>query len=112
GLTFPGVYNHNNNKYGTKFSKGIENLEVNSFYGLFTAGYKDFLFLDLTGRMDWTSTLAAPAFPDKSKGFFYPSVNASFVFSEVLDLPKEINFAKVRASFANVGSGVQRPYQT
>ncbi|QBQ42521.1 SusC/RagA family TonB-linked outer membrane protein [Sphingobacterium psychroaquaticum] len=112
GLTFPGVYNHNNNKYGTKFSKGLENLEVNSFYGLFTAGYKDFLFMDVTGRMDWTSTLAAPGYPDKAKGFFYPSVNGSFVFSEVFKLPKAINFAKVRASYANVGSGVQRPYQT
>ena len=112
GLTFPGVYNHNNNKYGTKFDKTIQNMETNSFYGLFTAGYKDFLYLDATGRMDWASTLAAPGYPDKSKGFFYPSVNASFVLSEVVDLPKAINFAKVRASFSNVGSGVQKPYQT
>jgi len=112
GLTFPGVYNHNNNKFGTKFEKTIENMETNSFYGLFTAGYKDFLYLDMTGRVDWSSTLAAPKYPEKSKAFFYPSVNASFVFSEVVDLPKVINFAKVRASFSNVGSGVQKPYQT
>ena len=112
GLTFPGVFNHNNNKYGTAITKTLENMEVNSFYGLFTAGYKDFLFFDVTGRYDWTSTLAAPDFPDKQKGFFYPSANASFVLSEVANLPKAINFAKFRASYSNVGSGVQKPYQT
>ncbi|MEJ5053113.1 SusC/RagA family TonB-linked outer membrane protein [Sphingobacterium sp. MYb382] len=112
GLTFPGVYNHNNNKYGTKFEKRIENMETNSFYGLFTSGYKDFLYLDVTGRVDWASTLAAPGFPDKSKSFIYYSANSSFIASEVIDFPEFINFAKVRASFANVGSGAQRPYQT
>ncbi|TYP95819.1 TonB-linked SusC/RagA family outer membrane protein [Sphingobacterium allocomposti] len=112
GLSFPGVYNHNNSKYGVKTDQAIERFEVNSVYGLFTGSYKDYLFLDVTGRMDWTSTLAAPEFPDKKKGFFYPSVNGSFILSEVVDLPSLINLVKLRASFAEVGSGVQRPYQT
>ncbi|MFC3198761.1 SusC/RagA family TonB-linked outer membrane protein [Parapedobacter deserti] len=112
GLEFPAVFNHNNSKYGVQAVQGIENMEVNSFYYLLTGGYKDFLFLDATGRIDWTSTLASPQFPDKRKGFFYPSVNASFVLSEVADLPAFISFAKLRGSFAEVGSGVQNPYRT
>lgn len=112
GLTFPGVFNHNNSKYGVKASRGIEKMEVNSFYYLLTGGYKDFLFLDATGRIDWTSTLASPRFPDKKTGFFYPSVNGSFILSEVVNLPSAINFAKLRASYAEVGSGVQQPYRT
>lgn len=112
GLTFPGVYSHNNNKYGIKSGQRDETFQINSFYGLATAGYKDFLFFDMTGRMDWTSTLASAVVPDKNLGFFYPSFNSSFVLSEVLDLPKAINFAKLRASVAWVGSGVQKPYMT
>lgn len=112
GLTYPGVYNHSNNKYGTEADQGIENMEVNSLYYLLTGGYKSFLFLDATGRIDWTSTLASPQYPDKQTGFFYPSVNASFILSEVAALPKVINFAKLRASYAEVGSGVQEPYKT
>lgn len=112
GLEFPGVFNHNNNKYGTETEQGIENMEVNSFYYLLTGGYKNFLFLDATGRWDWTSTLASPQYPNKKKDFFYPSVNASFVLSEVANLPAFISFAKFRASFAEVGSGVQKPYRT
>lgn len=112
GLTFPGVYNHNNSKYGVKSEQVIENMQVNSFYYLVTGGYKDFLFLDATGRIDWTSTLASPQFPDKKLGFFYPSVNASFVISQVVNMPEFISFAKLRASVAEVGSGVQKPYKT
>lgn len=112
GLTFPQVFNHNNSKYGVKAIKGIEKWEVNSFYYLLTGGYRNFLFLDASGRMDWTSTLASPQFPDKATGFFYPAVNASFILSEVVSLPKQIDFAKIRASFAEVGSGVQDPYRT
>ncbi|MHC8947727.1 SusC/RagA family TonB-linked outer membrane protein [Sphingobacterium hungaricum] len=112
GLTFPGVYNHSNSKYGTKDAQTIENMQVNSFYGLFATSYKDYLFIDGTLRADWTSTLAAPDYLDKSKGFVYPSLNASFILSEVASLPEVINFAKIRASFSMVGSGVQKPYQT
>lgn len=112
GLTYPGVYNHSNNKYGTKSDQGIQNMEVNSLYYLLTGGYKNFLFVDATGRIDWTSTLASPQYPDKQTGFFYPSVNASFILSEVVTLPQIINFAKIRASYAEVGSGVQEPYKT
>jgi len=112
GLSFPGVYNHANTKYGVKTRQILERYETNSFYGLLTGSYKDYLFLDATARMDWTSTLAATQYPDKSVSFFYPSVNASFVLSQVAQMPSFINFAKVRASLAGTGSGVQTPYMT
>ncbi|WP_460892524.1 SusC/RagA family TonB-linked outer membrane protein [Rufibacter soli] len=69
--------------------------------------YRDMLFLNVTGRNDWTSTL-----PVKNRSFFYPSVSTSFVFSEVLGLSenKVFNFGKVRASWAQVGKDT-RPYQ-
>lgn len=112
GLTFPGVYNHNNSKYGVKTDQRIENLETNSFYYLITGGYKNFLFADITGRWDWWSTLAAPQFPDKKVWGFYPSYNASFILSEVVRFPSMFDFVKLRATMSGVGSGVQRTYMT
>lgn len=112
GLSYPGIFNHGNSKYGVKAAQDLQRFETNSFYGLVTAGYRDFLFLDGTFRYDWTSTLATPDYPDKSVGFFYPSLNGSFVFSEIANLPKFINYAKLRASIAGVGSGVKEPYKT
>ena len=68
--------------------------------------YKDFLFLNITGRNDWSSTL-----PDNSNSFFYPSVGTSFVFTEAFDLGTDIiNFGKLRASWAQVGSD-DAPFQ-
>lgn len=112
GLTFPGVYNHTNNKYGSKNTQLINNMEVNSFYGLITTSYKDYLYLDGTYRMDWNSTLAAPEYPEKSKGFGYYSINGSFILSEVTKLPKTFNYAKLRVSYSTTGSGVQEAYKT
>ncbi|AMM52051.1 hypothetical protein TH61_13850 [Rufibacter sp. DG15C] len=71
------------------------------------ADYKNYLFLNVTGRNDWTSTL-----PKKNRSFFYPSVSTSFVFSEPLALESNrfFNFGKVRASWAEVGKDTQ-PYR-
>ncbi|GGK70740.1 SusC/RagA family TonB-linked outer membrane protein [Rufibacter glacialis] len=69
--------------------------------------YKNMLFLNVTGRNDWTSTL-----PKKSRSFFYPSVSTSFVFSELLGLEDNrfLNYGKLRASWAQVGKDTQ-PYR-
>jgi TonB-linked SusC/RagA family outer membrane protein len=74
-------------------------------YADVSLGYKDFLFLNLTGRNDQSSTL-----PVANNSFFYPSVSAGFVFTEALKLPTFINYGKIRASFAEVG-GDTAPYQ-
>lgn len=69
-------------------------------YGDVTLGYKDYLFLNLTARNDWSSTL-----PVQNRSFFYPSVNLSFVFSEALNLSNDFfTYGKLRASYAEVGS--------
>ncbi|TRX62208.1 SusC/RagA family TonB-linked outer membrane protein [Fulvivirga sp. M361] len=68
--------------------------------------YNDYLFLNVTGRNDWSSTL-----PRDERSFFYPSVSSSFVFSEAFNLPSEIiSFGKLRASWAQVGSD-EEPYR-
>jgi len=77
---------------------------INSVYGSAEFSYNDFLFLTVTGRNDWFSTLAA----DKNS-VFYPSVGTSFVFSDALNMPQWISFGKLRASWAQVG-GDTNPY--
>ena len=75
--------------------------QVNSFYGSAEVSYKDFLFINGTVRNDWFSTLS-PA----NRSILYPSVTGSFVFSQAFasSLPKWINFGKIRAAYAEVGS--------
>jgi outer membrane receptor protein involved in Fe transport len=68
--------------------------------------YGDFLYLNITGRNDWTSTL-----PKGNNSFFYPSYNLSFVFDEVFDLPEALSFGKIRASYGEVGKDTE-PYLT
>ncbi|HEY1115001.1 MAG TPA: SusC/RagA family TonB-linked outer membrane protein [Chitinophagaceae bacterium] len=84
---------------------------INSFYGLITTGFKRYLFLDLTARQDWNSALATPDRTENA-GFFYPSANLSLVLSDALNLPRAINFAKLRFSASSVGSGGTEPYLT
>ncbi|MBE7175213.1 MAG: SusC/RagA family TonB-linked outer membrane protein [Mucilaginibacter polytrichastri] len=84
---------------------------INSFYGLISAGFRNYLFLDVTGRNDWNSVLASPV-GTGNVSFFYPSVNASAILSEIFTLPKAVSYAKLRASFADVGSGLTTPYRT
>ena len=67
-------------------------------FGELRASYKNIAYLTVTGRNDWTSTL-----PIENRSYFYPSVSASFVFTEVLPKNDILTFGKIRASWANVG---------
>ncbi|WP_020531792.1 SusC/RagA family TonB-linked outer membrane protein [Flexithrix dorotheae] len=70
-----------------------------SVFGEFKADYKNMLFLTVTGRNDWSSTL-----PKQNNSFFYPSVSTSFVFSEALNMEGGVfTFGKLRGSIAQVG---------
>ena len=99
GLIVPGVYDLSNtvlpsipvNDYGQR--------QVGSVYGLIDLDYKNYIFLNFTGRYDRSSTL-----PTKHNAYFYPSASLSAVFSEMVTLPKAISFLKARASYANVAS--------
>jgi len=110
-LLYPGVYTLAN-KAGVLVALPYKSkYRINSFYGIGTVSYKDYLFMDVTGRNDWNGVLAS-ATSTSNVSFFYPSVNLSAIVSEILDLPKVISYAKVRGSYASVGSGGQDPYLT
>ncbi|GAB3879064.1 SusC/RagA family TonB-linked outer membrane protein [Hymenobacter segetis] len=110
-LLFPGVY-YTSNVRGSLLALPYKaEFAVNSFYGLASIGYHNFLYLDLTARQDWTSTLAT-AGSTANTGFFYPSASLSTVLSQVLPLPEFVSFAKLRGSWSQVGSGTTTPYQT
>ncbi|MFN4144232.1 MAG: SusC/RagA family TonB-linked outer membrane protein [Runella sp.] len=84
--------------------------EIFGVYGDFSFDYKNYLFLNVTGRNDWSSTL-----PVNNNSYFYPSASASFVLTEAfpnLGIVKKdiLSYAKFRANYANVGSD-EDPYQ-
>jgi TonB-linked SusC/RagA family outer membrane protein len=99
-FVFEGLYTPNNT--ATKSYSYDEYREViNSLYGSFQVGYNHMLYLDVTGRNDWSSTLN-----ENNNSFFYPSATGSFIFSEALHLdPSLLTFGKVRLSYAEVGNG-------
>jgi len=111
GLVEPGVFRLDNNANPLISVPDTARYRINSFYGALSFTYKNYLYLDLTGRQDWSSTLATPTRTD-NVGFFYPSASVSFVPSDLWKLPSYISFAKLRASISQVGSGGTTPYRT
>lgn len=76
--------------------------QTQSVYGSAEIGFKNAYYLTLTGRNDWPSQLAGPR--SNQKGFFYPSVGASVVLSEIIpNMPKQLEYVKLRTSWASVG---------
>lgn len=86
---------------------------INSLFGLATLSYKNFVYLDATYRQDWNSTLVNPitGLDGSDYSFGYPSVSASVIISEMLDLPttSPLSFLKLKAAYAEVGNGAP-PY--
>lgn len=74
---------------------------INSVFGSAALAWKDMLFLDLSARNDWSSTL-----PEANNSYFYPSASLSFAVSEIAEIKESdvINFAKVRVSLAQAGN--------
>ncbi len=88
-------------------SRYIERRRLIGVYGDLTLSYDNYLFLNVTGRNDWSSTL-----PVDNRSFFYPSVNLGFVFTDALEnTPDFLSFGKLRASYAQVGKDAE-PYST
>ena len=112
GLNFVGFMELGNT---STISSVIAHTELRSagVYGTLDIGFKDYLYLTLTGRNDWSSTLIDPAseFNASDISFFYPSVSLGFVFSELIDWTP-LSFGKLRASYAEVGGGAPAPYLT
>ena len=110
-LTYPGVYSMSNNAGPLVTLPFKSKYAINSFYGLVSGAYKNYLFADVTVRQDWNSVLATPLRTENA-GFFYPSANVSFIASDLLRLPEPVSFAKLRFSASGVGSGGTTPYLT
>ncbi|WEK19813.1 MAG: SusC/RagA family TonB-linked outer membrane protein [Candidatus Pedobacter colombiensis] len=111
-LIYPGIFTLANSALTLEARPVRSQYATNSWYGLGTISYRDYLFLDATVRSDRTSILTNPMFPARNKPIFYSSLNLSAVMSEIFKLPSEISFWKMRASIAGVGSGSTTPYMT
>ena len=87
---------------GNEFSPTIylpNNKTINSVFSSVSLGLKDTYYLDITGRNDWSSTL-----PSSNNSYFYPSFGATTVFTNLLPTSTFLNYGKIRASVARVGS--------
>jgi TonB-linked SusC/RagA family outer membrane protein len=104
GLIVPDIYNVSYAATPPIVTTNKTAKEIASVYGLATLGYKDYLYLDVTGRNDWSSTL-----PSSNRSYFYPSVSGSFIFSELMKNEKWLSFGKLRAGYAYIGNDTD-PY--
>ncbi|SHJ05067.1 TonB-linked outer membrane protein, SusC/RagA family [Cruoricaptor ignavus] len=104
GLVEPGIYTLEN---GVSVDRRYlpYDKKTNSVYGMVNVGFDDKVYIDFTGRNDWTSTL-----PEKNWSFFYPSVSASVLLNNIFELGTKINLFKLRGSWAKTGFGTS-PYQ-
>jgi len=79
--------------------EGYSKKVVNSVYGFGELSYKNAIFLNVTGRNDWSSSL-----PAASRSYFYPSVGLTAVLSDLITLPEIFTHVKLRGSYAEVGN--------
>jgi len=103
-LLIPDIYNFTNTAVNLQVDHFVSEKRINSLYGFGQVGYNNILFLDITGRNDWSSTL-----PVNNNSYFYPSVTMSGIISDMFTLPDVVSFFKVRAAYAEVGNDTN-PY--
>jgi TonB-linked SusC/RagA family outer membrane protein len=99
-LTIPGLYrvgNIPNNRL--EYSNYASDRAIYSVYGMASLGFKSAVYLDLTARNDWASSL-----PVNAQSFFYPSVSLSWLVNETFKLPSQISLLKLRGGWAQVGN--------
>jgi TonB-linked SusC/RagA family outer membrane protein len=108
GLAVPELYTVGNSLDRPNTSSLISEKIVNSVYGYASFGFKQYLYLDLNLRNDWSSAL-----PSNNNSYLYGGASTSFVFTESGLIPQNdiLTFGKLRASIARVGSDIE-PYQT
>jgi TonB-linked SusC/RagA family outer membrane protein len=107
-LVIPGTFNIGNSAVTPQVSARESQRRVNSTYGQAQFSWDNYLFADVTGRNDWSSTL-----PDGNNSYFYPSVSGSFVFTDAFPAlrgSKLLSYGKLRGSWATVGTDAS-PYQ-
>jgi len=106
GLIVPGVFTlnniaSNNLDYGSSWSQQA----TQSLYAFANLGWKDMVYLDLTARNDWNSTL-----PPENRSYFYPSASLSLLVDQMFDFGRKVSLIKLRGGWAQVGNGTS-PYQ-
>lgn len=109
-LVVPNLFSLNNGVNNPTVGEGYTHQMINSLYGNAQINYDGYLFLDATFRNDWSSTLSKA-----NRSFFYPSLSLSYVFTDMatrigMNTPAWLSYAKLRASYASVGNGLQ-PYE-
>lgn len=100
GLIIPNWFSIGNSRWQTKGKGHTTGMMETGIFGAINLNYKDFLFSEITGRNDRTSTLH----PDNNS-FFYPSISTSFVYSELLKDTNWLNFGKLRAAYSHTAKG-------
>lgn len=109
-LTVPNLFSVNNSLSNPELPQSYSEHKINSLYGTLQLNYAGMLYLDLTGRNDWSSTLSKA-----NRLFFYSSASLSFIFSDLLRQAtgRELDwftYGKLRGSYASVGNDMG-PYQ-
>ena len=105
-LTVPDLYTISNVKGAPSVSMFDNEKRTNSVFAAANASYKDFLFIGITGRNDWSSTL-----PANNRSYFYPSASLGLDLTSAFDIRSDkLSYAKLRFGLAKVG-GDTDPYQ-
>jgi TonB-linked SusC/RagA family outer membrane protein len=106
GLNVPYVYTISNSSVRPNVTDFKSQKRINSLFGAATFGFRDYLYLDVTGRNDWSSTL-----PIQNNSYFYPSASLSFVFTDAFDMNLNwLTYGKLRGGWTKVGNDTE-PYQ-
>src|SRR5690606_13137951 len=95
-----GLYSLSNiSPSGLNYGSYLAEKSVNSVYGLVNFGFNDMVYLDVTARNDWSSTL-----PENNRSYFYPSASVSVLVDEIFRLPQQVNLLKLRGGVARAGN--------
>ena len=105
-LAIPRVWNMGNSRQRPVTENSFIEKTVNSLYASANLGFRNYLFVDLTARNDWSSSL-----PSSNRSYFYPSAAVSAILSDMFDIKSNVlSFAKLRAGLAQVGNDTD-PYR-
>ena len=106
GLIVPNVYSVGNIQAAALNFRSLWSQKgIYSLYGMANLSYADMIYLDLTARNDWSSTL-----PKENQSYFYPSASLSLIVNEMLNLGNQVDLFKLRGGWATVGNDAD-PYQ-
>jgi len=103
-LQYPNFFSFANLPYNLVINQTYSRVQKQGLFANASLGFKDMIYVDLAGRNDWASTLATTG----NDSYFYYSGGISAIISQMITLPKEVNFLKLRASTSKVGNEV--PY--